>query len=215
MRILRAATAHVRRQPVAYLALLVAMSGTAVAATPLVTSAGVANNSLTSLDVRNESLVSADVKNRSLLAVDFKLGQLPKGAKGDAGTPGTKGDKGDKGDTGTVAIGAWHTVGAAGEPAFGTGFQAEAGQRVRFRLEGDVVRLAGMFDTAVAPWDNTTAPVFTLPVGMRPTTPARFITIGEQTSVHGYVFVNLAGEVYARGATNVFGHLEGITFSTT
>jgi len=62
---------HLRRNLVAYLALLVALSGTGYAAT-------------TTLLPKN-SVGSAQVINGSLLKRDFKAGQLPRGPRGPRG----------------------------------------------------------------------------------------------------------------------------------
>ena len=72
---------------IASLALLFALSGTAVAGA-LITGANVKNNSLTGVDIKNESLGTADIKNGSLLPKDFKAGSLPAGAQGPAGPAG-------------------------------------------------------------------------------------------------------------------------------
>jgi hypothetical protein len=105
---LRHVLVQLRRQPVAFVALFVALSGSAVAAAPLVTGRDVKNSSLTGADVKNSSLSSADVKDRSLLAKDFRAGQLPagpagaKGAAGPTGAPGPAGTPGAKGDPGAT-----------------------------------------------------------------------------------------------------------------
>jgi hypothetical protein len=110
---------HVRRQPVAYAALFIALSGTSYAATQL------PKNSVGSKQLRSNSVTSAKVKNRSLVAKDFKAGQLPKGAKGDQGpkgdtgapgapgapgTPGVKGDTGERGPSDGITGGANNTL---------------------------------------------------------------------------------------------------------
>ncbi|MDH4178211.1 MAG: collagen-like protein, partial [Thermoleophilia bacterium] len=113
-----------RRRPspamiVACIALLVALSGTAVATVAsvprnsvgtlnikndAVTSAKIrngqvrtadlGNNAVNSTKVRDNSLTTFDIRNGSLLSVDFAPNQLP------AGPPGAKGDKGDPGPAG-------------------------------------------------------------------------------------------------------------------
>jgi hypothetical protein len=70
---------------VAYLALLVALSG-----------AGYAAVKITGKQVKNGSLTSVDVKDRSLLGKDFKAGQLPQGP------PGAQGSEGPQGVPGTA-----------------------------------------------------------------------------------------------------------------
>jgi hypothetical protein len=90
---------------IALVALLVALSGTAVAepvgdaAKALITGADIRNATLTGADVRNNSLTSQDVRDSSLLAKDFRSGQLPAGPQGPKGDKGDKGDKGEPGAT--------------------------------------------------------------------------------------------------------------------
>jgi hypothetical protein len=57
---------HVRRNVVAYLALFVALGGTAVAARPLITGTDIQDGSLTGADVENNSLTGFDVLESSL-----------------------------------------------------------------------------------------------------------------------------------------------------
>jgi len=85
---------HARRNLVAYVALLFALSGTSYAA---------ANQLLPA-----NSVGSRQVINHSLLKKDFKSGQLPRGPRGPQGDIGFPGDPGPPG----VA-----TVGAAAGPA--------------------------------------------------------------------------------------------------
>ena len=59
-------TGHMRHNVVAYLALFLALTGSAVAAAPLVTGAKVQDESLTGADVLNDSLKGADVDESSL-----------------------------------------------------------------------------------------------------------------------------------------------------
>jgi hypothetical protein len=80
---------HIRRQPVAFLALFFAMTGTGMAAKPLITGKSIKNGSLASIDVKNNSLTGGDVKNGSLLGRDFKAGELPVGPPGPKGDPGS------------------------------------------------------------------------------------------------------------------------------
>ena len=90
---------------VATIALLVALSGTALATTSaLISGQQIKNNSVAGVDVRNSSLTGADVRNKSLTAADFR--GAVRGARGASGAPGPvgaqgpKGDKGDDGDEG-------------------------------------------------------------------------------------------------------------------
>ena len=80
---------------VASIALLVALSGTSIAA--------VANVPLLSVgtpQLKSNAVISAKVKNRALLAVDFKQGQLPRGPRGLAGPAGPSGPSGPTGPRG-------------------------------------------------------------------------------------------------------------------
>ncbi len=85
---------------VATLALVLALSGTAVASGLItgaqiknntVSSVDVKNNSIQSVDVKNNSVTTADVKNGTLLAADFAPGVLQAGAPGPAGPQGAPG----------------------------------------------------------------------------------------------------------------------------
>jgi hypothetical protein len=88
---------------VAFIALLAALSGTAVALP--------GKNTVDSGDIRKNAVNSKKVKDRSLLARDFKGGQLPSGTTGPSGPagppgppgmPGAKGDQGEPGASGAA-----------------------------------------------------------------------------------------------------------------
>jgi hypothetical protein len=81
---------------VAFVALVAALSGTAVAlpGSNSVNSGDIKNNTITSSDIKNNSVKSTDVKNGSLLSKDFKSGQLPAGPAGAAGAAGPAGPAG-------------------------------------------------------------------------------------------------------------------------
>ena len=59
-------TGHMRHNVVAHLALFLALTGSAVAAAPLITGAKVQDESLTGADILNDSLKGADVDESSL-----------------------------------------------------------------------------------------------------------------------------------------------------
>ena len=84
---------------IATIALLFALSGTAVAA-GVVTGAQILNGSIGSIDVMNESLRTVDVKNGTLLPEDFKGKKLPKGPQGAQGAQGPQGAAGPQGPAG-------------------------------------------------------------------------------------------------------------------
>jgi hypothetical protein len=89
---------YLRRHHIGLLALGLALTGTAYAATLPKDSVGtrqLKNGAVSAKEIKRNAVSSSKVKNRSLLAKDFKLGQLPRGPKG---------DKGDKGDPGVGAL---------------------------------------------------------------------------------------------------------------
>jgi hypothetical protein len=78
-----------RRNAIALVALMVALGGTAVAAT-------VAKNTVTSKSIKNGKVKSADVQDDGLTAIDIDEGTL----EGVSGTPGERGPEGPEGDRG-------------------------------------------------------------------------------------------------------------------
>ena len=82
---LSSASRHLRRNLVAYLALLFALSGTSYAAATTL--------------LPSNSVGTRQVINGSLLKKDFKSGQLPRGRQGDPG------DRGDPGPPGIATVG--------------------------------------------------------------------------------------------------------------
>jgi hypothetical protein len=82
---------------VASIALLVALTGTGIAAVTLIVpknSVGTAqlkNNAVTSAKVAKNAINSNRVQNKSLLAADFAPGQIPAGPQGPSGPPGPAG----------------------------------------------------------------------------------------------------------------------------
>ena len=74
---------------VAILALVAALSGTAVAAVIISSPSQLGKNVVTAKKIKKNAVTSKKVKNRSLLARDFRAGQLPAGAQGEQGVPGT------------------------------------------------------------------------------------------------------------------------------
>jgi hypothetical protein len=101
-----------RRRPspamvVACLALLVALTGTSVAAVNqlgrnTVGPLQLKNGAVTNPKIRNNAVTSAKVANRSLLRSDFAPGQLPAGPTGPQGPVGPAGPAGAAGPRGTI-----------------------------------------------------------------------------------------------------------------
>jgi hypothetical protein len=150
--------------------------------------------------------------------IDFDTGSvasLPTGPPGPPGPPG---------GNSTVLMDTWHSVGAAGEPAFQNGWvnydnnsaaPGPAPQRnVRFRKYPDGrVALAGLIK---ASGTNAFQTVFTLPVGYRPTTNASAYNPMFGNSV-AYGFTQFT--VYPNGNVEIHGtvgycYLDGIEFDT-
>jgi len=92
---------YLRRHHIGLVALFIALSGTAYAAT-------LPRNSVGRAQLKKNAVTSAKVKASSLLASDFRPGQLPSGPAGPAGATGPRGpegprgEAGPRGDTGTV-----------------------------------------------------------------------------------------------------------------
>lgn len=100
---------------VSIFALVIATSGTSVAAAGLIDSGDVKNNTLKSGDIKNNSLKGVDIKNGSLRVKDFG-DTLPAGAKGETGPAGPAG------------VGRWALVDATGAIiAQSGGFSVTAG----------------------------------------------------------------------------------------
>jgi hypothetical protein len=85
---------------VAGLALLVALSGTGIAAVAV----AVPRNSVGPLQLQANAVTSAKVKNGSLLRLDFKSGQVPAGPQGPAGPTGATGPTGPTGPAGAAGV---------------------------------------------------------------------------------------------------------------
>ena len=84
---------YVRRHHLGFLALFVALSGTAYAAT-------LPRNSVGTPQLKNRAVNSAKVRNFSLLRTDFRRGQIPAGPRGLQGPPGETGARGPEGPRG-------------------------------------------------------------------------------------------------------------------
>lgn len=93
-RIVRRGVAHVRRNTVAYLALVMAMGGTSYAAAEL------PHDSVGSAQIRRSAVRSSEVKDGALKARDFAAGELPAGPEGPAGPQGPAGPEGPAGPQG-------------------------------------------------------------------------------------------------------------------
>ena len=105
---------------VAYLALFVALGGSAYAAATI-SGAQIEDGTVTGRDVKNRSLSARELSPKAIASLASRPG--PQGAPG---VPGPQGDKGDKGDSGPA--GPKGDRGPAG-PAFDTGLPSGASLR--------------------------------------------------------------------------------------
>jgi hypothetical protein len=115
---------------VAYLALFIALGGTAYAGLQItgrdvvdgsLRGRDIANASVAGRDVRLATLRSRHIRDGSLLFKDFRVGQLPPGPTGPTGPTGLRGPKGDKGDQGDPPTTAFAIVNADGDLLAGRG----------------------------------------------------------------------------------------------
>lgn len=95
---------YMRRNAIAFVALFVAMSGTAYAGATLarnsVGSAQIKTGAVQNSDLAKNAVTGAKVRNGSLTAADFRASSLPKGATGATGPQGPAGPAGAAGATG-------------------------------------------------------------------------------------------------------------------
>ena len=173
---------------VAFVALLIATSGTAYAAS-------LAANSVGHVQMKDNAIYSPEVANGSLKAVDVAPAERVK----------------------FRGVTLWHRVGAVGEVPFGAMFgNSTPANPTRYRREGDVVRLDGTpISTQVGPWDGfATRLVFTLPLGYRPAHELFAPIAGQSSAVPSFIYVNAGGGVYISGSGTGFASLTGVTFTT-
>jgi len=208
----------------ATLALFVAIGGTSYAAVTL-SGANIKDGTVRSVDIADGlyGIQSRDVRNGSLGAIDLSTAARASlkgntgatgatGAAGSQGVQGTAGALGAQGPTGLINIGAWHQVGAVGEPAFGSDFMSHPTVPMRFRLEGDGVRISGAFNqaniAADPTWEQTDTVIFTLPVGFRPALGHAFSVPGSQSSEPGAISLGPSGGIGALGSTVNTGQID-------
>lgn len=99
---------------VSILALVIATSGTSVAAAGLIGSADVKNDSLKSADIKDNSLKGRDIKNGSLGGWELRDGSVKERDLSEDALAGVKGDAGPAGPAGPAGVGRWALVDATG-----------------------------------------------------------------------------------------------------
>jgi hypothetical protein len=100
---IRRLLSHIRSQGVAYLALFVALGGTAYAASLPANSVGPAQlqkGAVTTPKIKDEAVTTGKVRDATLQSQDFAAGVLLRGAEGAAGQAGSPGPPGPPGETG-------------------------------------------------------------------------------------------------------------------
>jgi hypothetical protein len=132
---------------IASFALLVALSGTSIAAISNVPLLSVGTPQL-----KSNAVISAKVKNRALLAIDFKRGQLPRGPRGQQGPQGPSGPQGPAGAAtpGFVSAVSSQTGGTAVTTS-STAFVDLAGSSETFNIPtGETARIYAIFSAESA-----------------------------------------------------------------
>jgi hypothetical protein len=103
---------HLRRNAVAYVALIAAIGTGAAYAADKITSRQIAKNAIKAKHIKNGQVGTADVADGGLRAIDFAGGELPRGEQGPAGPAGPQGEAATK---------LWATVNPDGTLADGEG----------------------------------------------------------------------------------------------
>jgi hypothetical protein len=102
---MRRLLSHLRSQAIGYLALFVALGGTAYAASLPANSVGtkqLKTSAVTTGKIKPDAITTDKVEDATLQAQDFASGVLLRGPAGDTGPIGPQGPPGDRGPTGGV-----------------------------------------------------------------------------------------------------------------
>jgi hypothetical protein len=200
---------------VSIIALVVACTGTATAATVLIRSSKqVAKGTINSGDLANRRAVNVvDLTPAARSALSGKVGRT-----GANGLPGPAGPRGETGPTGSVAAPeAFHEVGTLGSPAFENGWSnyddVHYDTAAFYKDPLGVVHLKGTVGHGPP---GTSSIIFTLPVGYRPAK-SGFYTVAAENAfadvlVQGVSAGAMAGRVELNVGGTIWVSLSGLTF---
>jgi hypothetical protein len=172
---------------VSVIALVVACTGTATAASVLIKSSKqVAKGSINSSDLANRKGVGlVDLTPSARRALTGQVGAT--GSLGPVGPTGAKGDTGPAGSVGKPE--AFREVGTTGQPAFENGWTNFGG--AQYESTGFYKDLLGVVHLKGTIQGGSVATVFTLPAGYRPAKSQFFPVVAN----------NLFGDVLVRGVS--------------
>lgn len=178
---------------VSTLALVLALSGTAIAAQGLITGKDVKNGSLAGKDLRKDTVTGKQVKESSLTTVPDaqKLGGAPASAYLKGGLD-------------------LHVVDTPGEPALAGSWNPGDPAPAFWKDSAGIVHLRGN----VLDGTGTDGLLFTLPAGFRPASPYADFVVASTVSKFNTLSINSNGEVYWYLGDGVASYmsLEGVSF---
>jgi hypothetical protein len=203
---------------VALVALFISLGGVSFGAAVVITGKSIKNNTVGTKDLKNNDIRGKDVRNGTLKGSDIvesSLAQVPSAASADNATSAATATNATQ-LGGTAASGyakntyeGVHLVGAAGEPAFGTGWSNFGGGFTPAGFYKDslgIVHLQGLVNTGPG------AVAFVLPAAYRPST-QHYQIIAEGGTGEAHVTVSPTGSVFVFNyAGGSFVSLEYINF---